>query len=262
MEVRARARARALHISYMGATCAQREGGHVATHSPVRRAARSLVWQIPPTCTPFFTQPIVVLNQAALQRPPWGHAAREAARMINEMGDCSAYAQGLVGPNNRPNPITQAHTLGETSARLYLLAQSGPHGAPVLVGLLKVGHKNLFHWDAHGRTTELRDQLSVLDFYVHEQYQRGGFGKVLFGAMLQHEGLQPDRFAYDRPSPKLVGFLRKHFGLTDFVPQQNKFVIFEQFFAQQPTKQASIYDSVKDRPLTARGSGPARRLGR
>ena len=90
--------------------------------------------------------------------------------------------------------------------------------------------------------------------------------QVLFGAMLQHEGAIPSRFAYDRPSPKLLGFLRKHYGLSDFVPQQNKFVIFEQFFSNRPVKEASVYDSVKDRPLTARGSaggmGASRRLGR
>ena len=72
--------------------------------------------------------------------------------------------------------------------------------------------------------------------------------------MLQHEGVPPERFAYDRPSPKLIGFMRKHYGLTDFVPQQNKFVIFQQFFMSEPQKAPSIYDSVKDRPLTARGS--------
>lgn len=195
-----------------------------------------------------------MLNQAALQRPPWQHNARDAARMINEMGDRSAYAQGLVGHGNRPNPITQAHTLGETQARLYLLAQQGPTGAPVLCGLLKVGHKNLFHWDAHGRTRELRNQLCVLDFYVHEQYQRSGLGKVLFGAMLQHEGVDPERFAYDRPSPKLLGFLRKHYGLVDFVPQQNKFVLFSQFFADKPLAAPSMYDRIADRPLTARNT--------
>ena len=172
--------------------------------------------------------------------------------MINEMGNRSALAQGLVGHNNRPNPITQAHTLGETNARIYMLAQPGPSG-PMLVGLLKVGQKNLFHWDANGRTTELRDQLSVLDFYVHESFQRGGLGKMLFQAMLQHEGVSPERFAYDRPSPKLIGFLRKHYGLADFVPQQNKFVIFDQFFADRPRAPNSIYDKLNDRPLTNRG---------
>ena len=187
--------------------------------------------EIPPSCSRLFTQPIVVLNQAALQRPPWGQVIRDAAQMINQIGDRSAIAQGLVGPHNRPNPITTANNLGETEARLYLLAQNSPRG-PVLVGLLKVGHKNLFHWDAQGRTTELQHQLCVLDFYVHEQYQRGGLGKILFGAMLQHEDRDPQEFAYDRPSPKLIGFLRKHYGLNDFTPQQNKFVLFEQFFPQ------------------------------
>ena len=209
--------------------------------------------QIPPPVTPLFTQPIVVLNQAALQRAPWAHAQRDAAAMINAMGDRSARAQGLVGHNNRPNPITQAHTLSETNARLYLLAQAGPSGAPLLVGLLKVGHKQLYHWDANGRTHELRDQLCVLDFYVHETYQRGGIGKVLFDAMLAHEQTPPERFAYDRPSPKLLGFLAKHYHLTDFTPQQNKFVLFDQFFFERPVKAPSVYDSIKDRPLTARG---------
>lgn len=209
--------------------------------------------EIPSDCLPFFTQPIVVLNAKALSRPPWQLAQRSAARMIDEMGNRSAFAQGLVGPNNRPNPITQVHTLNETSARLYLLAQQGPAGVPVLVGLLKVGHKNLFHWDAKGKTSELKAQLCVLDFYVHEDFQRGGFGKVLFAAMIQHEGVPPDQFAYDRPSPKLIGFLRKHYNLTSFTPQQNKFVIFDEFFHAQPVRAPSIYDSVKDRPLTARG---------
>lgn len=173
--------------------------------------------------------------------------------MIDQLGNRSAFAQGLVSNRGTPNPITTAYNLGETQARLYILAQNGPNGAPVAVGLLKVGYKNLFHSDAHGRTRELPSQICVLDFYVHEDYQRGGFGSKLFAAMLQHEGIPPERFAYDRPSPKLIGFMRKHYGLTDFVPQMNKFVIFQQMFNEMPTKQASIYDSVKDRPLTARG---------
>ena len=178
--------------------------------------------------------------------------------MINEFGNRSAIAQGLVGHGGRPNPITQAHTLGETNARLYLLAQQGASGGVVLVGMLKVGYKQLYHWDANGRMTELKSQVCILDFYVHEDFQRGGYGKLLFQAALQNEQLPPERFAYDRPSPKLIGFMGKHYGLTDFVPQQNKFVIFEQFFSTLPVKAASIYDSVKDRPLTARSSNGRR----
>jgi alpha-tubulin N-acetyltransferase 1 len=210
--------------------------------------------QVHPNVQRLFTQPIVVLNQAALQRAPWGQASREAAEMIQQLGNRSAVAQGLVSNRGTPNPITTPYNLGETNARLYILAQNGMNGAPVAVGLLKVGYKNLFHSDTRGQMTELPNQICVLDFYVHEDYQRGGFGSKLFAAMLQHEGVPPEHFAYDRPSPKLIGFMRKHYGLSEFVPQQNKFVIFQQFFQSAPQKAPSIYDSVKDRPLTARGS--------
>jgi alpha-tubulin N-acetyltransferase 1 len=59
--------------------------------------------------------------------------------------------------------------------------------------------------------------LSVLDFYVHESVQRGGHGKELFEKMLQTERVESRKLAYDRPSPKLKGFLAKHYGLKNFV---------------------------------------------
>lgn len=153
--------------------------------------------QLPRSVYGLFTQPVVVLNQAALGRAPWAQVARDAAGFINEMGNRSAMAQGLVGPHNRPNPITTASNLGETNARVYLLSQTGPTGAPVLVGLLKMGYKQLFHYDAKGRIRELPNQLCVLDFYVHDDYQRGGYGKALFMAMLQNEAASPQHLAYD-----------------------------------------------------------------
>jgi len=209
-------------------------------------------YPLPLSVARLFGQPIVVVNAAALNRSPWYEVRNEASKVINDMGIGSAIAQGLVGRSG-PNPITEVHRLGETDARVYLLAQQEPGHPPVAVGLLKVGKKNLFHFDTSGRTTELRDQMCVLDFYVHEDWQRGGFGKMLFEAMLSNEGVDPSQLAYDRPSPKLIGFMSKHFGLSEFVPQQNKFVIFKQFFADKP-RQTSIYDSVKDRPLSARGN--------
>lgn len=48
--------------------------------------------------------------------------------------------------------------------------------------------------------------------------------------MLQYENIDPNRIAYDRPSPKLLGFLRKHYELKDYVPQNNNFVIYRDFF--------------------------------
>ena len=223
-------------------------------------------YPLPLSVARLFGQPIVVVNAAALNRSPWYEVRNEASKVINDMGIGSAIAQGLVGRSG-PNPITEVHRLGETDARVYLLAQQEPGHPPVAVGLLKVGKKNLFHFDTSGRTTELRDQMCVLDFYVHEDWQRGGFGKMLFEAMLSNEGIDPSQLAYDvrarvlarchppdtcpaesrvlgsrcvsllcaqRPSPKLIGFMSKHFGLSEFVPQQNKFVIFKQFFADKP----------------------------
>ena len=48
--------------------------------------------------------------------------------------------------------------------------------------------------------------------------------------MINSENVLPQKLAYDRPSPKLIKFLQKHFGLTHFVPQNNNFVIFDEFF--------------------------------
>ena len=51
--------------------------------------------------------------------------------------------------------------------------------------------------------------LCVLDFYVVEGHQRGGLGRQLFDQMLSKEDVKPERLGYDRPSPKLIGFLRQ-----------------------------------------------------
>jgi hypothetical protein len=50
--------------------------------------------------------------------------------------------------------------------------------------------------------------------------------------MLEHEGAIPSQLAYDRPSPKLLAFLRKHCGLSRFQPQNNNYVIFDEYFAR------------------------------
>lgn len=35
---------------------------------------------------------------------------------------------------------------------------------------------------------------------------------------------------YDRPSPKLQGFLKKHYKLSNYVAQNNNFLIFDEYF--------------------------------
>jgi alpha-tubulin N-acetyltransferase 1 len=74
--------------------------------------------------------------------------------------------------------------------------------------------------------------LCVLDFYVDGKVQRGGWGKILFDAMLEFEKQIPSKLAYDRPSAKLIGFMAKHFGLKSFVPQNNNYVVFDEYFKQ------------------------------
>ena len=97
------------------------------------------------------------------------------------------------------------------------------------VGIIKVGVKKLFVRNHSGAIKEI-NPLCVLDFYVHESVQRGGHGKDLFEKMLFHEQAQAKKLAYDRPSPKLRAFLSKHYYLKNFVPQNNNYVVYDEYF--------------------------------
>jgi alpha-tubulin N-acetyltransferase 1 len=44
------------------------------------------------------------------------------------------------------------------------------------------------------------------------------------------EQLHAGEVAYDRPSPKLLAFLKKQYGLVKYELQSNKFVVFDTFF--------------------------------
>jgi len=48
--------------------------------------------------------------------------------------------------------------------------------------------------------------------------------------MLKFENTQPKLLAYDRPSGKFLGFLSKHYGLNNYVNQNNNFVVFNEYF--------------------------------
>ncbi len=64
-----------------------------------------------------------------------------------------------------------------------------------------------------------------------------GLGKMLFNHFLQTEKISNiQQLAIDRPSDKFLGFLRKHYGLWDMIPQVNNFVIFEGFFGSETGK--------------------------
>lgn len=106
----------------------------------------------------------------------------------------------------------------------------------MVVGFLKVGYKKLFLLDLQGVHIEA-EPLCVLDFYIAENLQRHGYGLELFDFMLQHKNLEPVLMAYDRPSPKYLSFLAKHYCLYQSVPQVNNFVVFEGFFLNRSAAQ-------------------------
>ncbi|KAM6899284.1 alpha-tubulin N-acetyltransferase 1 isoform 3-T3 [Xenentodon cancila] len=160
------------------------------------------------------------------------------ASVIDELGRASAKAQQLSAP------ITSASKLQTQRHQLYLLKDAeGCSGRGIIVGFLKVGYKKLFLLDRHGVHVEA-EPLCVLDFYVSENLQRHGYGLELFDFMLKHKNVEPVTMAYDRPSPKFLSFLAKHYCLTENVPQVNNFVVFEGFFLNR----AAVRQEQKTRP--------------
>jgi len=134
--------------------------------------------------------------------------ADQLNKIVDDMGKASSKAQGL------PAVITTASRFfTSTDNRLYLKVQAPDK----VVGLLKVGVKKLFIRNENAQIREI-SPLCVLDFYVHESMQRGGYGKQLFEHMLSKEAVRAEKLGYDRPSEKLIGFLGKHYGLKSYVP--------------------------------------------
>ena len=139
--------------------------------------------------------------------------------ILNSMGEASSKAQEL------PTTITTAEKFFSSNHRIFIKADKNK-----VLGFIKVGNKKLFLRDRSFNYHEVIP-LCVLDFYVHESTQRKGIGKQLFDYMISFEKQNPKKLAYDRPSPKLLGFLKKYFGLQDFIQQNNNYVVFDEFFS-------------------------------
>ena len=54
--------------------------------------------------------------------------------------------------------------------------------------------------------------------------------------MLSKERIEARKMGFDRPSPKFINFLNKYYGLNDYVPQNNNFVVFKDYFFDEPQK--------------------------
>ena len=144
--------------------------------------------------------------------------AQKLSAVVDFIGAASSKAQGLS------SVITSFSRMYSSDNRLYMRVERD-----TVLGFIKVGEKNLFHREYSGKTRELK-LLCVLDFFVHESVQRGGVGKSLFEEMTRRENVRPEKLAIDRPSHKFLSFLKKHYGLSQFVPQVNNFVIFDKCF--------------------------------
>lgn len=143
---------------------------------------------------------------------------------------------------------------------VYLCCDEGTNptrGPSRVLGVLKTGDKNLFihrRGGGFGNPIEMEPRC-VLDFYVHESAQRRGVGAALFAFFLRAENKHPARCAYDRPSTKLLAFLRKHHGLVKYQTQTNNFVVFDAYFAVAPRPASAAREAKK--VLEGRGVGLA-----
>ncbi|CAD8193624.1 unnamed protein product [Paramecium octaurelia] len=178
-------------------------------------------------CMPVNENGITILNGNQKRNP-------QLDDVITIMGEASALAQNLK------QLITSPTRFFQTDQKLYIKSEGKQ-----CLGILKIGRKNLFDRDLNGAIKEIQP-ICVLDFYVHESVQRKGIGKELFEEMLRQEMLRPEKLAYDRPSPKLLGFLKKYYNLSSYIPQNNSYVIYSQYFdfnytnvAQQHSAQQS-----------------------
>ncbi|CAM9405407.1 unnamed protein product, partial [Laminaria digitata] len=141
---------------------------------------------------------------------------------LDWMGRLSSEAQELS------IPITTAGKVRESEQTVYVMCDQTGRSVQ---GFLRLGRKHLFLYSDEGGSIHEGDVLCLLDFYVHGHLQRQGIGAKLFTAALQREGVAPTEIAYDRPSPKLKPFLRRHFGLTNCLDQPNRFMVFKEYFS-------------------------------
>lgn len=162
--------------------------------------------------------------------------------IIDAMGAASAKAQGLGAI------ITSVEKLKQRDHKMYFLADHEANdGKGGCIGFLRVGViNNIWVIDNFGKHVKTKP-MCVLDFYVHESCQRRGFGKELFEAMLADQRVVPGDLAYDRPSPKLLGFLALHYRLTSPRKQPNSFVIYQPFLATPGEGSSSSAASDKSR---------------
>ncbi|VDK75198.1 unnamed protein product [Onchocerca ochengi] len=148
-------------------------------------------------------------------------------KTINSMGALSATAQGLKRVLTTYDKIINS----DDGQVLYLFWQKHPNNenTSIIIGLLKIGYKNLYLMDQSMRSFQVTP-LCILDFYVHDTLQRQGYGHALFDYMLQQENSSAENVAIDKPSQSLLQFMNKHYGLNEPIWQVTSYVVYASFF--------------------------------
>ena len=144
---------------------------------------------------------------------------------LNKLGEASGVAQELKLAITTAEKLSSDVAIKEKHV-LYALVDKGSN---LPVGFVKIGRKHLYLLDENNKLVE-KDPLCVLDFYIDEGVQRKGYGKMVFDGMCGGEKVVPGELAYDRPSRKMFPFLDKNYGLSGFIEQSNKFVVFDEFW--------------------------------
>lgn len=123
-------------------------------------------------------------------------------------------------------PLTSIALITDSDHELILYTTfSNNENEHIPQGLIKYGKKKLYFYNNKGKVSE-NYSFCLLDFYVTDEHQRRGIGHILFESLLRYIKLEPCEIAYDRPSPKLLSFLSKHYSLTRPDYQPNKYVIY------------------------------------
>jgi alpha-tubulin N-acetyltransferase 1 len=157
--------------------------------------------------------------------------------LINAIGRASSTAQGLR------QVITTYSAFSGSDNTMYILLDDSNRK---IVGFTKVGSRRLFLWDPTGEQHEA-NVLCLLDFFTFPECQRRGNGKRMIDRMLAHQRVEMRQVPIDRPSALCLSFMKKQFGLSDFFPQSNKFVVFDEFWEDQP-KPKGLLAPAKRRP--------------
>ncbi|VVC96140.1 unnamed protein product [Leptidea sinapis] len=175
----------------------------------------------------------VVTNTLRLPHFPADHKkasyfSKCLTKIIDDIGEMSSKAQNIGAT------LTTANKLQNSQHTLYLLKEAAANGGKgEVIGLLRVGSRHLYLYDDQKGKTWEGSPLCIFDFYIMENRQHCGFGKMLLDFMMKDKNIKtPQEFAIDAPSKKLQQFLHKYFA-CNLIPQGNNYCVLPGFFETQ-----------------------------